>query len=111
MKIVVQKMTGLEETIVAELDQLSDLVPALEAMDKRLAKTNAKIVEVREFMSQIKDPNYRYLFITFLDSFLGISSNAESLLRKFGITAPMDFDKWMQTKDQPTGNSKPYLVK
>ncbi len=111
-KIVVQKMTGLEETCVVEIDvsdvnqAVSQLPIALKALDARLAQTNAKIVEVREFMAQVKDPNYRYLFITFLDSLLGISSNAESLLRKFGIVAPVDFDKWLADKD--SGN-KPEL--
>ena len=99
MKVVIRKQTGLDEEMLFELEQLSDIPSALIHADKRLAQTNQKVVEVREFISQVKDPNYRYLFTAFLDQFLGISSNAESLLRKFKVEPPEGFDAWMRKKD------------
>ncbi|MGH7274521.1 MAG: hypothetical protein ACREIQ_08710 [Nitrospiria bacterium] len=101
MKFVVQKQTGLEETTVVELDSLDVGViqQTYTALDKRLAQTNQKIVEVREFINEIKDPNYRYLFTCFMDQFLGISSQAESLAKKFKVDPPMHFDEWVQKKE------------
>jgi hypothetical protein len=102
MKFIIQKATGLDETAVIELDNLEDtttIAKAFSILDARLAQTNQKIVEVREFIQQVKDPNYRYLFTAFMDQFLGVSSNAESLLRKFKVEPPQGFDEWVQKKD------------
>ena len=101
MKYVIQKETGLGETSVIELDTLSEAPAAYKALDERLWQTNAKIVEVREFIQQVKDPNYRYLFTSFLDTFLGISSQAESLAQKFKVDPPMKFDEWMARRALP----------
>ena len=96
MKYVIQKETGLGETTVIELDSLQagDVHHAYTLLDERLWQTNAKIVEVRDFIAQIKDPNYRYLFVSFFDSLLGISSQAEPLQRKYKVDPPKDFDTW-----------------
>ena len=108
-KYVIQKETGLGETTVVELDLRStDPVAENEArvrgayklMDERLWQTNAKIVEVREFVDQIKDPNYRYLFVSFFDTLMGISSQAESLQKKFKVDPPMHFDEWLQKRER-----------
>ena len=96
MKYVIQKETGLGETTVVELDSLQagEVRNAYKLLDERLWQTNAKIVEIRDFIAQIKDPNYRYLFVSFFDSLLGISSQAEPLQRKFKVDPPKDFDTW-----------------
>ena len=99
-KYVIQKETGLGETSVFEGDNVKDYLEALDAFDGRLAQTNQKIVEVREFMAQIKDPNYRYLFVTFFDQLMGISSQAEPLARKFKVDPPLGFDEWLAKKDR-----------
>ena len=105
MKFVIQKGTGLDETTVVEMD-LADpradspkIEAAYAAIDRRLAQTNQKIIEVREFIQEIKDPNYRYLFTSFMDQFLGISSQAESLAQKFKVDPPMHFDEWLRKKN------------
>ena len=97
MKYVIQKETGLAETTVIELDNMSpgEVRAAYTLLDERLWQTNAKIVEAREFIQQIKDPNHRYLFVTFLDQMMGLSSQAESLAQKFKVEPPMKFDEWM----------------
>ena len=96
MKYVIQKETGLGETTVVELDttDAESVHAAYLRLDERLWQTNAKIVEVRDFIAQIKDPNYRYLFVSFFDSLLGISSQAEPLQRKYKVDPPKDFDTW-----------------
>ena len=101
MKFVIQKSTGLDEQVLIELDDLNEgrIASAFKACDERLAQTNRKIVEVREFINQIKDPNYRYMFTAFMDQFLGVSSNAEPLLRKFKVEPPPGFDEWMQKRE------------
>ena len=101
MKFVIQKGTGLDETSVIELDELTPTVvqQAYKLLDARIAQTNQKIIEVREFIQEIKDPNYRYLFTSFMDQFLGISSQAESLAQKFKVDPPMHFDEWMRKKN------------
>jgi hypothetical protein len=88
VKITIQKMTGMEEQTLVECGTRDEAELAYEIVDKRLWATNRKIVEAREFIDQVKDPNYRYQFTAFLDSFLGISSQAESLLKKFNVTPP-----------------------
>ena len=100
MKFVIQKETGLGETTVIELVDLGHASAAYEALDKRLWETNKKIVEVREFINDIKDPNYRYLFVSFFDTLMGISSQAEPLARKFKVDPPMHFDEWMRKKER-----------
>ena len=102
MKYVIQKETGLGETSVVELDEIvpDEIALAYAELDKRLWATNAKIVEVREFVSQIKDPNYRYLFVSFFDTLMGISSQAEPLARKMKVEAPGDFDAWMNRQSR-----------
>ena len=100
MKYVIQKETGLGETSVVELDSFDGVEKAYEELDKRLWATNQKIVEVREFVSQIKDPNYRYLFVSFFDALMGISSQAEPLARKLKVEAPGDFDTWMARQNR-----------
>ena len=108
MKYVIQKETGLGETSVVELDVnlITDptaemaIRKAYKALDERLWQTNEKIVEVREFVSQIKDPNYRYLFVSFFDTLMGISSQAEPLARKLKVEAPGDFDTWMARQNR-----------
>lgn len=99
-KYVIQKETGLGETSVFEGETVKEYQEAHEAFDARLAYTNQRIVEVREFMQQIKDPNYRYLFVTFFDQLMGISSQAEPLARKFKVEPPMGFDEWLAKKDR-----------
>ena len=99
-KFVIQTETGLGETSVFEGDTVEGYQAAVKAFDARRAETNQKIVEVREFMTQIKDPNYRYLFVTFFDQFLGISSQAEPLGRKFKVDAPLGFDEWLAKKER-----------
>ena len=94
-KYVIQKETGLGETTVVELDSLKEAPAAYAALDARLWQTNAKIVEAREFIQTIKDPNYRYLFTGFLDELMGISSQAESIAKKAKVEAPPNFDEWM----------------
>src|SRR5437870_13856891 len=81
-------MTGIEEQTLVECSTTDEAEAAYEVVDKRLMATNRKIVEAREFIEQVKDPNYRYQFTAFLDTFLGISSQAESLLRKFNVSPP-----------------------
>ena len=100
MKYVIQKETGLGETSVVELDSLTreDIVTAYKLLDERLWQTNAKIVEAREFIQTIKDPNYKYLFTGFLDELMGISSQAESLAKKAKVDAPPNFDDWMSKR-------------
>ena len=100
MKFVIQKETGLGETSVVELDNFDEVEKAYTALDARLWQTNSKIVEVREFVSQIKDPNYRYLFVSFFDTLMGISSQAEPLARKMKVEAPGDFDAWMNRQSR-----------
>ena len=97
MKYVIQKETGLGETTVVELDTLEKHIieEAYQRLDARLWQTNAKIVEAREFIQTIKDPNYKYLFTGFLDELMGISSQAESLAKKAKVDAPPNFDDWM----------------
>ena len=97
MKFVIQKETGLGETSVVELDSMDVglIREAYKALDERLWATNAKIIEAREFINTIKDPNYRYLFVGFLDELMGISSQAEPLARKLKVDAPGNFDEWM----------------
>lgn len=99
-KYVIQKETGLGETSVFEGETPEQYQAALLAFDARIAVTNQKIVEVREFMTQIKDLNYRYLFVTFFDQLMGISSQAEPLGRKFKIEAPLGFDEWLAKKER-----------
>ena len=102
MKYVIQKETGLAETTVVELEGglevLKEAQAAYKTIDDRLWQTNRKIVEVREFIAQIKDPNYRYLFVSFFDTLMGISSQAEPLQRKFNVEAPKDFETWVTAK-------------
>ena len=100
MKFVIQKETGLGETTVVELDDLSlsDIQQAYQRLDDRLWQTNAKILEVRGFVDQIKDPNYRYQFVAFFDTLMGISSQAELLQRKFKVDPPPGFDQWLAAK-------------
>ena len=101
MKFVIQKETGLGETTVVELEgatAIADAPAAYKALDARLWDTNAKIADVRDFVNQIKDPNYRYLFVSFFDSLMGISSQAEPLARKFKVDPPLHFDEWMQKR-------------
>ena len=100
MKYVIQKETGLGETTVVELDFLeaAAVQEAYKLLDARLWDTNAKIADVRDFVNQIKDPNYRYLFVSFFDSLMGISSQAEPLARKFKVDPPLHFDEWMQKR-------------
>ena len=100
MKYVIQKETGLGETTVVELDttDAESVQAAYTRLDERLWQTNSKIVEVRDFIAQIKDPNYRYLFVSFFDSLMGISSQAEPLQRKFKVDAPQDFETWLAAK-------------
>ena len=102
MKFIIQKETGLGETCVVELDHFDqvEIDAAYASLDKRLWATNQKIVEVREFVSQIKDPNYRYLFVSFFDTLMGISSQAEPLARKLKVEAPGDFDTWMARQNR-----------
>mgnify|MGYP001573202150 FL=1 len=88
MKITIQKTTGIDEVVVVEITQADprrDFQDAIDLIDERLMQTNQKIVEAREFIQQVKDPWYKYQFTAFLDNFLGISSQAESLLRKFNL--------------------------
>lgn len=99
-KYVLQYTTGLNETSVFEGDSAEDYREAIKEFDRRSAETNQKIVEVREFMANIKDPNYRYLFVTFFDQFLGISSQAEPLGQKFKVDAPIGFDEWMRKNER-----------
>ena len=99
-KYVIQKETGLGETSVFEGESATECAKAYETFDKRLWQTNGKIVEVREFVDQIKDPNYRYLFVTFFDTLMGISSQAESLQRKFKVDPPINFDEWMAKRER-----------
>ena len=96
MKFVIQKETGLGETSVVELDRLDseEIKAAYKHLDERLWATNAKIIEAREFISQVKDPNYKYLFTGFLDELMGISSQAEPLARKAKVDAPPNYDAW-----------------
>ena len=98
MKYVIQKETGLGETTVVELDDFDAIPAAYKHLDDRLWATNSKIVEVRDFIAQIKDPNYRYLFVSFFDTLMGISSQAEPLQRKFKVDAPKDFETWLRAK-------------
>ena len=102
MKYVIQKETGLAETTVVELEGDMEIIKQARAayatIDERLWETNRKIVEVREFISQIKDPNYRYLFVSFFDTLMGISSQAEPLARKLNVEAPKGFDEWATKK-------------
>ena len=100
MKYVIQKETGLGETTVVELDSFEGVRAAYANLDERLWATNAKIVEVREFVDQIKDPNYRYLFVSFFDGLMGISSQAESLARKFKVDPPLHFDEWLAKRER-----------
>ncbi len=99
-KYVIQKETGLAETCVVELENPTSqgVHDAYRYLDERLWATNAKIVEVRDFISQIKDPNYRYLFVSFFDTLMGISSQAEPLQRKFKVEPPKDFETWLAAK-------------
>lgn len=108
-KFVIQKETGLGETSVFEIDSLRDdksewvegaIRSAYKLLDERLWQTNQKIVEVREFMAQIEDLNYRYLFVTFFDQMMGISSQAESLARKFKVDPPLGFAEWLEKKER-----------
>ena len=103
-----QKETGLGETSVVELDILDVglIREAYKALDERLWQTNAKIVEVREFIAQIKDPNYRYLFVSFMDTLMGISSQAEPLQRKFNVETPLKFDEWLAKRQAPVQEVK-----
>ena len=98
MKVVIQKGTGLDEQVLIEVEGAGpleqDVQDAFKIIDARLWQTNRKIVEAREFISKIPSPHYRYMFTAFLDGFLGVSSQAEPLLRKFGVDAPDDYDKW-----------------
>ena len=100
MKYVIQKETGLGETSVVELDTVDKYTvhEAYQRLDERLWQTNAKIADVRDFVNQIKDPNYRYLFVSFFDSLIGISSQAEPLQRKFKVEPPKDFETWLAAK-------------
>ena len=100
MKYVIQKETGLGETTVVELDTIDSesVHTAYLRLDERLWQTNSKIVEVRDFIAQIKDPNYRYLFVSFFDTLMGISSQAEPLQRKFKVDAPQGFETWLAAK-------------
>ena len=100
MKYVIQKETGLGETTVVELDttDAESVHAAYLRLDERLWQTNGKIVEVRDFIAQIKDPNYRYLFVSFFDTLMGISSQAEPLQRKFKVDAPQGFETWLAAK-------------
>mgnify|MGYP001582717148 FL=1 len=108
MKFIVQKETGLGETTVFEAAGplgAEDIARAYQMIDERLMSTNRKIVEAREFIQQVHDPHYRYMFTAFLDNFLGVSGQAEPLLRKFGIYAPGDYEEWLQKqlpKDKPS---------
>ena len=100
MKYVIQKETGLGETTVVELDTLDakEVHDAYLRLDERLWQTNGKIVEVRDFIAQIKDPNYRYLFVSFFDTLMAVSSQAEPLQRKFKVEPPKDFETWLAAK-------------
>ena len=99
MKLMIQKATGLDEQSIVETEQWDDWLKAYELLDARLATTNNKIVAAREFVEAVKDPHYRYMFTSFLDSFLGISSNAESLQKKFGVQRPPDYDAWYKLSE------------
>ena len=99
MKLMIQKATGLDEQSICEVETFLDWQHAYEAMDARLKVTNDRIVAAREFVEAVKDPHYRYMFTSFLDSFLGISSNAESLQKKFGLTCPPDYDAWYKLSE------------
>lgn len=99
MKISVQRETGLGEVTVIETDTLSDLPETYKRLDDRLQQHNAKVVEARQFVQQVKDPNYRYLFTAFLDQFLGLSSSAQSLLQRFNLQPPEGFDSWVAAQD------------
>ena len=116
MKFVVQKETGLGEMTVVEAEfggpamMKSITEEAYAAIDARLMQTNRKIVEAREFIQQVHDPYYCYMFTAFLDNFLGVSGQAEPLLRKFGISAPGDYEEWLQKqlpKNKPTLHTVP----
>ena len=102
MKYVIQKETGLGETTVVELDTIDQetVAEAYKRLDERLWQTNAKIIEIRGFVDQIKDPNYRYLFTTFFDTLMGVSSQAEPLQRKLKVDAPIDFEKWVAAREE-----------
>ena len=107
MKFVIQKETGIGETCVVEIDSnradfdlQKETDNAFQVVDARIAATNQKIVEVRDFMAQIKDANYRYLFVTFFDQMLGVSSQAEPLARKFKVDPPMGFDEWLAKNER-----------
>ena len=100
MKLVIQKETGLGETCVAEVSTIEDFWASHKAFDERLWATNQKIIEVRDFVAQVKDPNYRYLFVSFFDGLMGISSQAEPLARKFKVEAPQNFEEWLHKKDR-----------
>jgi len=103
---MIQKATGLDEQFVVETETWADLAKAFEVADARLATTNNRIVEARGFIQGVKDPHYRYMFTAFLDSFLGISSNAESLQKRFAVERPPDYDKWYSAKTE----AKPILT-
>ena len=105
MKYLIQKETGLGETTVVELDTIrkEEVHEAYHRLDERLWQTNAKIIEIRNFVDQIKDPNYRYLFTTFFDALMGVSSQAEPLQRKLKVDAPIDFEKWMAARQEKAG--------
>lgn len=106
MKLVIQKETGLGETCVFEGDKLEDFWEAHKAFDERLWATNQKIVEVREFIGQIKDPNYRFLFVNFFDTLMGVSSQAEPLQRKMKLDPPENFDTWLARKERTSEGKK-----
>ena len=99
MKLMIQKATGLDEQSIVETEEWGDWLRAYVLLDERLAATNNRIVAAREFVEAVKDPHYRYMFTSFLDSFLGISSNAESLQKKFGVTRPPDYDAWYKLSE------------
>lgn len=112
MKYVIQKETGLGETSVVEIESLRDdkaewvetaVRAAYRLLDERLWQTNGKIVEVRDFINQIKDPNYRYLFVSFFDTLMGISSQAEPLQRKYKVEPPPGYDQWIAAKEAKAG--------
>lgn len=110
MKLMIQKATGLDEQSIVEVETFADWARAYEAMDQRLKVTNDRIVAAREFVEAVKDPHYRYMFTSFLDSFLGISSNAESLQKKFGINRPPDYDAWYKLSESKAEKAPRHLT-
>lgn len=101
MKLMIQKTTGMDETSVIEFEGANPLaikpeevVAAYEMLDARLRVTNDRIARVRNFVNDIKDPNYRYLFTAFFDQCLGVGNETQSLLKRYGVERPDGYDEW-----------------